>query len=257
VAATIRTDRYEVMQTHPALAGIDTEVFDELRPMPPTQFKEVITGPATRASQAGHRLTVAPDLVERLLADTGAGADTLPVLSLTLARLCEDYGSSGELTLAQYEAMGTVARVVQTEIDGILASDPMVRASQLDVLHSAFIPWLATINPDNDQPLRRVARWTDLPEPSRPLIEAFVGKRLMVKNTRDGVTVVEVALESLLRSRRAAARAPRPAAACSTSRPVGQAIHRPWRPPRRRSDARWRLDGGRTQSFRCRHGRAG
>ncbi len=41
------------MQTHPALAGVGTVLFDELKPMPPTQFKEVITGPAERASEGG------------------------------------------------------------------------------------------------------------------------------------------------------------------------------------------------------------
>ena len=47
--------------------------------------------------------------------------------------------------------------------------------------------------------MRRVARWSDLPEASRPLVDALVAKRLMLKDTRDGQTVVEVALESLLR----------------------------------------------------------
>ena len=47
--------------------------------------------------------------------------------------------------------------------------------------------------------MRRIARWTDLPEPSRPLVEAFVAKRLLVKDERDNEIVVEVALESLLR----------------------------------------------------------
>lgn len=199
VAATIRTDRYEVMQTHPALAGVGSVLFDELKPMPPTQFKEVITGPAQRASDAGRPIRVAPDLVERLLADASGGADTLPILALTLSRLYTDYGGTGELTLAGYEALGGMRRVVQTEIDGILAADPAVRTAELAALKAAFIPWLATINPDNDQPMRRVARWTDLPAPSRPLIDALVGKRLMVKDNRDGQVVVEVALESLLR----------------------------------------------------------
>ena len=47
--------------------------------------------------------------------------------------------------------------------------------------------------------MRRVARYGDLPEPSRPLIEAFVEKRLLVTDQRGGEVVVEVALESLLR----------------------------------------------------------
>ena len=199
VAATIRTDRYEVMQTPPALARLGTVLFDELKPMPPTQFKEVITGPAQRSTQAGRALRVAPDLVDRLLADAGEGADTLPILALTLSRLYTDYGSSGELTLASYQALGGMQRVVQTEIDEVLAHDPARRSAQLSVLRTAFIPWLATINADNDQPMRRVARWSDLPEASRPLIDALVAKRLMVKDTRDGQVVVEVALESLLR----------------------------------------------------------
>ncbi|KHO28341.1 hypothetical protein QQ44_02125 [Mycolicibacterium setense] len=198
-AATIRTDRYEVMQTHPELAGIETRVFDDLKPMPPTQFKEVITGPAQRATEGGQRLEIAPDLVQRLLVDAAEGADTLPMLSLTLARLYADYGSSGELTVEQYEAMGGMHQVVQTEIDEILSSDAEVRGRQLQCLRTAFIPWLATINPDNDQPMRRVAKWDDLPEESRPLIDQMVARRLMVKDHRDGQAVVEVALESLLR----------------------------------------------------------
>ena len=47
--------------------------------------------------------------------------------------------------------------------------------------------------------MRRLARWDDLPAASHPLIQAMVDKRLLVKDTRDGQTVVEVALESLLR----------------------------------------------------------
>ena len=199
VVATIRTDRYEVMQTHPELAGLETRVFDDLKPMPPTQFKEVITGPAARASEGGRRLAISPDLVERLLVDAAEGADTLPMLSLTLARLYADYGSTGELTVEQYDAMGGMRRVVETEINEVLAADPDQRRHQLDCLRAAFIPWLATVNPENDQPMRRMARYDDLPEHSRELIDALVVKRLLVKDKRDGQTVVEVALESLLR----------------------------------------------------------
>ncbi|MCX2933722.1 TIR domain-containing protein [Mycobacterium sp. CVI_P3] len=199
VVATIRTDRYEVMQTHPALAGVGTVLFDELKPMPSTQFKEVIVGPAQRATEGGRPLRLAPDLVDRLLEDTGEGADTLPMLALTMSRLYTDYGASGELRLSHYEALGGLRRVVQNEIDEVLSSDPGRREAELTSLRSAFIPWLATINPDNDQPMRRVARWADLPEPSRPLVDALVSKRLMVKDIRDGQTVTEVALESLLR----------------------------------------------------------
>ena len=199
VAATIRTDRYEAMQNHPALDGIGTTLFNELKPMPPGHFSQVITGPAARASHGGQQLRIAPDLVNRLLEDATEGADTLPLLALTLARLYADYATIGELTLADYEAMGGMRHVVQNAIDEALAAEPAERADQLDLLRAAFIPWLATINPDNDQPMRRVARYNELPEASRPLIDALVDKRLLVRDERDGQVVVEVALESLLR----------------------------------------------------------
>ena len=199
VAVTIRADRYEPLQIAPELAGVETTVFDQLKPMPPAGYTEVITGPARRASAAGRRLVIEPALVERLLAETAEGADALPLLALTLQRLHHDFGDGGNLTVAEYESMGGMAQVVQTEVDKILAADPEQRPADLDTLHDAFIPWLATINPDNDQPMRRLARWDDLPAASHPLIQAMVEKRLLVKDTRGGQTVVEVALESLLR----------------------------------------------------------
>ncbi|NKY28882.1 hypothetical protein [Nocardia gamkensis] len=92
--------------------------------------------------------------------------------------------------------------MVQTEIDALLATDPDARRAQLRLLRSAFVPALATINPDNDQPMRRIASWAELPAESQPLIDTFVNKRLLVKDHPDGRVVVEVALESLLRLRR-------------------------------------------------------
>jgi hypothetical protein len=199
VAFTIRSDRYEPLQTAPEIAGLKTVVFDALRPMPPAQFKEVITGPASRATASGRRLEVQPDLVQQLLDDCAQGADTLPLLGLTLARLYRDYGGDGHLRLDQYQRMGGMTDVIRTEAESILAPDPDARTAQLESLHAAFIPWLATINPDNDQPMRRVARMADLPPASRPLVQALIEKRLLLSDARDGAQVVEVAHESLLR----------------------------------------------------------
>ena len=199
VACTIRTEFYGSLQGAPELSRLKSVVFDELRPMPPANFKEVILGPAQRATKAGRTLTVQTDLVERLQRDSAHGADSLPLLSLTLARLYEDYGSTGELTVDGYEGMGGMNHVVQTQIDSVLARDPTETESQLDRLHRAFIPWLATINPDNDQPMRRVARRSDLPANTRMEIDALVSTRLLVQDERDGDVFVEVALESLLR----------------------------------------------------------
>jgi WD40 repeat protein len=198
VAATIRTDRYELMQTAPELAGLHTEQFD-LRAMDTTQFANVIAGPAQRSTDGGRPLTLDQQLVRRLLADASGGADTLPLLSLTMAWLYRDYGSTRQLTLQPYVDSGGIASVVKTEIDALLSTDTEERSEQLKLLRAAFIPWLARINPLSDEPMRRLAKWTDLPEAARPLIAKFVAKRLLVRDERDGEIVVEVALESLLR----------------------------------------------------------
>lgn len=199
VAATIRTDRFEALQTRPELADAAMRLFGELKPMPSERFREVILGPATAPSDVKRQLAVSADLVEQLLEDCREGADTLPLLSLTLARLYEDFGASKVLTLTQYQRMGGLQQVVRSEINQVLSPDPVQRDRQLGALRVAFIPWLATISAHTDQPLRRVARYRDLPETSRPLIDALVARRLLIKDVRDGDVVVEVALESLLR----------------------------------------------------------
>jgi hypothetical protein len=69
VAATIRSDLFGGLQTRPELADAGIELFGELKPMTPEQFKEVITGPAERVTADGRPLKFAPDLIEQLLAD--------------------------------------------------------------------------------------------------------------------------------------------------------------------------------------------
>jgi WD40 repeat protein len=199
VVGTIRADFYEAFQTAPELTGLASVVFDRLRPMAPARFTEVIQGPAARATAAGRALAVEPALVDRLLEETTQGADTLPLLALTLARLYRDYGNDGRLTLADHLDLGGMPHVVEHEIDALLSRDPAVRHRQLKLLRAAFVPWLATINPDTDQPTRRIARLADLPVESRPLIEAMVARRLLVRDQLRSEAIVEVALESLLR----------------------------------------------------------
>ena len=92
---TIRADRYASLQESPELIDVHTREFGELKPMPLTEYKDVITGPAERATAAGLRLDLDPALVSRLLADATGGADRLPLLALTLSRLYLDYGSTG------------------------------------------------------------------------------------------------------------------------------------------------------------------
>lgn len=198
VVMAIRTDRYDALQRAPKLTGVGTVVFDHLKPLPRSRFVEVITGPAARATEEGQSLEFEPALVDRLADDASEGADTLPLLALALAQLLKDYGGDGILELAEYEEMGGMREVVQNLIGGVLTRHPEERNKRLALLRRAFIPALATISPDGDRPLRRIAKWNDLPAESAPLIKEFVEKRLLLTGKRDDEVVVEVALESLL-----------------------------------------------------------
>jgi WD40 repeat protein len=204
LVATIRSDRYEEMQATPALADVRWQLFD-LRPMPPGEFKSVIEGPAQRASQAGASLTIAPALTARLM-EEAQGADALPLLGFTLERLYRDYGSSGALTAAQYESVGGVRGVLEAAVQEALANPgaapaiPADRAAQMALLRAAFIPNLARIDAESRSPRRRVAALAELAAEARPMVARLVAARLLVADRRDGVDVVEVAHESLLRN---------------------------------------------------------
>ena len=199
VAFTIRSDRYEPLQTAPELKGIERELFDDLRPMPPTQFREVITGPASRALVDGHPLEVEEQLIARLVSDCAKGADTLPLLGLILDKLFRKYGGDGKLELGEYLRMGELADIIRSEAESILSSDKGKREVELGQLHAAFIPYLVTVDRENNQAIRRVARMADLPRDSQPLVHALIEKRLLLSDFRNQEQVVEVAHESLFR----------------------------------------------------------
>jgi hypothetical protein len=197
VVATIRSDRYERMQEAPELAAVAAMVFP-LNAVPPSQFGYVITGPAARASEAGHKLEIDPNLLVGLLADSAEGADPLPMLSLTMARLFDDYGSSERLTVEDYELMGGMRGVLQSEVDQCLSGDPETRRIELEQLRAAFIPWLTTIDPIRGRPVPRSARYSQLPQKSRPLVEKFVANRILRKDSPGGDVIVEVAAGAIL-----------------------------------------------------------
>ena len=94
--------------------------------------------------------------------------------------------------------MGGFAQIIRREIEATLSTEEGERRAQLEILRSTFIPWLATLNSD-DQPIARVARTSELPAESRPLVDRLVNRRLLVRDVRGSDPVVQVAHESLLR----------------------------------------------------------
>jgi WD40 repeat protein len=203
VIATIRSDRYELLQGEAHLSAVTQDLFN-LPPIARAEFKTVIEGPARRVSDSGGRLVIDPALTERLIADA-QGADALPLLAFTLERLYADYGGDGKLTPAEYEKLGGVQGSIAEAVAQALAAPgraPAIPAGQIEQLarmRAAFIPWLARIDPDSGEPMRRVARIEETPEGSRAIVQRLVEARLILADRRAGADIVEVAHESLLR----------------------------------------------------------
>jgi tetratricopeptide (TPR) repeat protein len=203
VVVTIRSDRYQLLQEDKRLLA-GRHALLNLPPIPVVEFKTVIEGPARRATEAGKRLAIDPALTARLVADA-EGMDALPLLAFTLQRLFTDYGNSGEITLANYVKLGGVQGSLEAAVTKALADPhrrpaiPVDKEAQVACLRSAFIPWLARIDPASGLSTRRLARSDDIPRSSHPIIERLVEARLLISDRRDGVDTIEIAHESLLR----------------------------------------------------------
>ncbi|WP_287240553.1 WD40 repeat domain-containing protein [Mesorhizobium sp.] len=206
--ATIRTDSYEKLQLDPALTDVRQLPFN-LPALARGAYQRVIEGPAERLAGTNRALKIEPALTAALLADIeeGGAKDALPLLAFTLERLFADHGGDGDLTLAEYEKSKRIAGAIEAAVERALADadgDPGVprdRTARLALLRRTMIPWLAGIDPDTRMARRQVARFTDIPDEARPLIEHFVEQGLLATDVSSatGERTIEPAHEALLR----------------------------------------------------------
>ena len=191
VVFAIRSDSYDALEHAKGLEGMRQTTMP-LLPMPQGSYAEVIEGPARRIEQAGGKLTIEPRLVERLLADIeeGGGRDALPLLAFTLEQLYLDYGASGALKLADYEAFGGLKGVIddaarsafaRADVDARIPKDNDARFA---LLRRGLIPWLADIDPESKRPRRNIARRSDIAPETAPLLDLLVDERLLSADTR-------------------------------------------------------------------------
>lgn len=174
---TIRSDSYERLQTAEELAGLRQHTLS-LPPMPKGAYAEVIRGPARRLEGTKRALKIEEPLVDTLLADIeqGGAKDALPLLAFTLERLYVEQGGDGDLRLAEYEELGGVKGSIEAAVERALKAadaDPKIprdRDARLALLRRGLIPWLAGIDPETGSPRRRIARLSEIPAESRPLM---------------------------------------------------------------------------------------
>jgi hypothetical protein len=188
------------------IADLNLEIPETLPllPLPQSSYRDVILKPLEVLARRGQRLTLSPELVDRLVADA-TGADALPLLAFTISHLYREFSVTGSLTLQQYDSLGGIAGSIDAALKQALAKPadapaiPVAKEEQLLQLRSAFIPWLARIDPNTGVPMRRVARLDEIPLNARAMVERLIEVRLLAVDRRSDADVVEVAHESLLR----------------------------------------------------------
>ncbi len=205
---TIRSDSYERLQMAKSLEGLRQHALS-LPPMPKGAYAEVIKGPARRLEGTSRALKIEEALVDELLADIerGGAKDALPLLAFTLERLYREAGGDGDLKLSEYEELGRIKGSIEAAVERALKaadSDPKIprdRQARLALLRRGLIPWLAGIDPDTGSPRRRIARRSEIPNESAPLIDLLVEQRLLATDiAKDtGEVTIEPVHEALLR----------------------------------------------------------
>jgi WD40 repeat protein len=200
VAMTVRAANFDSLFKPQSLLTAHEPVVVDLAPIQANRFEGIIEGPAERAKESPNPFTIEPTLVQKLLDDSSEGPATLPHLSLALWELVTNYANDRQITLEEYDGGGCrIDRLLQREINTATTTDPGQRDAELQALHDAFIPWLATVD-DNGRPVGKFARWADLPPPSQAAVNRFVEQRLLVKDIDDeGNAVVGLATDRILR----------------------------------------------------------
>ena len=198
VLATMRIDFMPLLQNRcPELLPKAQSM--PLRPIMVADFGELIEGPAARSG-----LDLEPGLKERLVGES-EGPDSLPLLAFTLEKLWRQ--RQGKLlTLAAYVELKGVEGSVSSQAELCWNPDTGSEA-EAAALRQAFLGHLVTLN-EEGKAAKRPARWLDLPEASRPIIEQMVQRRLLVSSVPqpakpvgpENPVVVEIAHEALLRT---------------------------------------------------------
>jgi len=204
VIFTTRSDRSVRLLEELETQGLDPPEILPLLPLPATSFRDIVLKPLDVLEKRGQRLIFAPALVEQLIAES-VGADALPLLAFTLSCLYRNFSAKGTIGPEQYDDIGGVAGCIKVVLKRALANPrsaptiPAGEAAQEACLRAAFIPWLARMNPETGAPMRRVERLQAFSGDEQAMVERLVEARLLLLDRRDGIDIVEIAHESLLR----------------------------------------------------------
>jgi formylglycine-generating enzyme required for sulfatase activity len=212
VVLAIRSDSFPRLQEDADLGSDITKRLFDLSPLPIANYSAVIEKPAELA-----KVTIEPQLVQRLLEDLEGLGDALPLLAFVMRRLydvtennkpmalkrnieLDDYaGDKHQWSLGGMQ--GAIERVIRAallnsglgSLDGAGGPNRALQAKVRDL----FIGSLVSVDPDTKQALRRIAEDAEIQADGRQIADALVAARILVRNGEAGS--YQVAHEAVLR----------------------------------------------------------
>ncbi len=134
-------------------------------------------------------------LVDRILDDTGGG-QALPLLAYNLWNLAEMAASDRRISRQLYEQSGGVRATLREQADGVLGHLTQAGIARDQVLGALLR--LASVAPGH-LPSARHASAAALSEVEREVLDAFVARKLLIKDLVSGDVLYQAAHEELLR----------------------------------------------------------
>jgi hypothetical protein len=191
VLATLRADFYHRCLEWPDLSELLRAASFPLARPGIGALTEMIAGPAARAG-----LELEPDLVTRILDDTGLDPGALPLLGFALHELYERRTGDGRLTHAAYQEFGGVNGVIGRRAEKTFAALP----EHAQALFGVLFRELVDVNEHGLALRRRVPLSRLTGAQMQQLVDAFTDARLLVTDRVGSLEpFVDVAHEALLR----------------------------------------------------------
>jgi tetratricopeptide (TPR) repeat protein len=204
VVATLRDDRYPALLEQPTLVALKRNgATHDLAAPAGGDIDAIIREPARLSGLRFEAAADGHDLAQELRREV-SGADALPLLQMTLARLFEERDrSTGTLTFAAYDTFGRLAGAIDEQAEKVFASADVTTQAELPALLLALVGGVS----EEGGVLAREALEADVADtPARAsLLRLMVGGRLLLTDGREGSDGVRriwvrVAHEALLRN---------------------------------------------------------
>ncbi len=196
---TMRSDYLDVYGNHAHTLKGNFLLPFILGPFPKERIGDVILKPAECAG-----VEITDELLAKLKGDA-PGEECLPLLAFTLEKLYRGYAGDKKLELHEYLELGGMEGSIQKCIGRVQEEIPFT-PERRTALRRCFVKHLVQIN-DKGDPVRETARWDDLDEAAKPILEAFIRERLLIGSRQEDQhdpkkkwASVEVAHEALFRA---------------------------------------------------------